>query len=211
MLYCMTLIKQVNIHSMKKTEKLLIDITYDLLYRKGYCATTLMDILKIAQITKGAMYYHFTNKNELVLASMKHYLEYILQSHWIEPFEECDKPIQILVRQINAYLEAFADTNSPLDIKHGCPLMNFVLDMSDKDEAFFVYLQSVYLRWQESVAQALQKAQSLNQTKTSFDANEQALFILSSIEGSIGVAKAYNDLETLKKSFQILTEYICNL
>jgi TetR/AcrR family transcriptional regulator, transcriptional repressor for nem operon len=193
---------------MKKTEKLLIDITFDLLYKKGYCATSLMDILKIAKITKGAMYYHFNNKNDLVLASMQHYLEYILQSHWIHPFEESDKPIETLIQQINAYLDIYADPTSFLDIKHGCPLINFVLDMSDKDEAFFTYLQSVYARWQESVNKALQKAQELKQTKTSFDTNDQALFIISSVEGSIGVAKAHNDLELLRKSFAVLTKYV---
>lgn len=193
---------------MKKTEKLLIDITFDLLYKKGYCATSLMDILTIAKITKGAMYYHFSNKNELVLASMKHYLEYVLESHWIAPFEKSDKPIETLTQQINAYLDMYTDTESFLEIKHGCPLMNFVLDMSDKDEAFFTYLQSVYTRWQESVNQALQKAQELKQTKTQFDTNDQALFILSSVEGSIGVAKAHNNLESLKRSFGVLTRYI---
>lgn len=193
---------------MKKTEKLLIDITYDLLYRKGYCATSLMDILQEAKITKGAMYYHFANKNELVLASMQYYLEYILQSHWVEPFIESERPIEILVGQINAYLDAFADENSPLKITHGCPLMNFVLDMSDKDESFFLYLQSVYSRWQESVNKALQKAQELKQTNTSFDTDDQALFIISSVEGSIGIAKAHNNLEMLRKSFEVLTQYI---
>ncbi len=197
--------------NMKKTEKLLIDITFNLLYKKGFCATSLMDILKTAKITKGAMYYHFTSKNELVLASMQYYLEYILQSHWIAPFEENDQPIEILIKQINAYLEIYADAESFLDIKHGCPLMNFVLDMSDKDEAFFSYLHSVYSRWQESVNKALQKAQELNQTKTKFDSNDQALFIISSIEGSIGVAKAYNSLESLTKSFEVLTNYIRSL
>jgi TetR/AcrR family transcriptional regulator, transcriptional repressor for nem operon len=196
---------------MKKTEKLLIDITFDLLYKKGYCATSLMDILKIAKITKGAMYYHFSNKNDLVLASMQHYLETILHSHWIEPFEESEQPIQILIQQVNKYLVMYEDTESFLDIKHGCPLMNFVLDMSDKDEAFFTYLQSVYSRWQESVSKALQKAQALKQTKTGFKTNDQALFILSSIEGSIGVAKAHNSLESLQKNFAVLTKYIENL
>lgn len=197
--------------NMKKTEKLLIDITFDLLYKKGYCATSLMDILKIAQITKGAMYYHFSNKNDLVLSSMQYYLEGILQSHWIAPFEENDQPIETLIKQINAYLGIFADKEAFLDIKHGCPLINFVLDMSDKDEAFFIYLQSVYSRWQESIDKALQKAQTLKQTKTDFQTNDQALFIISSIEGSIGVAKAYNSLESLQKSFAVLTNYIKNL
>jgi AcrR family transcriptional regulator len=196
---------------MKKTEKLLIDITFDLLYKKGYCATSLMDILKIAKITKGAMYYHFTNKNELVLASIHHYLETILQAHWLAPFDESEHPIETLIQQINAYLYMYTDTESFLEIKHGCPLINFVLDMSDKDEAFFTYLQSVYTRWQESVSKALQKAHELKQTKTQFDTNDQALFIISSIEGSIGVAKAHNNLESLKKSFAVLTKYVGSL
>lgn len=196
---------------MKKTEKQLIDITFNLLYKKGYCATSLMDILKIAKITKGAMYYHFSNKNDLVLASMQHYLEYILESHWIAPFAESDKPIETLIRQINAYLDIYADPESFLDIQHGCPLINFVLDMSDKDEAFFTYLKSVYFRWQESVTNTLQKAQQLHLPTTDFDPAEQALFIISSIEGSIGVAKAHNDIELLRTSFAVLTRYIQKL
>ncbi len=196
---------------MNKNKKLLIDITYDLLYRKGYCATSLMDILKIANITKGAMYYHFTNKNELVLESMRYYIDFILQSHWIDPFEESSEPLQTIIAQINANYDVYADPQIPLDIKHGCPLMNFVLDMSDKDDSFFEYLQSVYNRWQESITKALQSAQELGQTKTNFDAQEQALFIISSIEGCISVAKAYNDLSVLRRNFDALNIYIAGL
>ncbi len=89
--------------------------------------------------------------------------------------------------------------------------MNFVLDMSDKDESFFLYLQSVYSRWQESVKNTLQSAKDLNQTKTNFNPNDQALFIISSIEGSIGLAKAHNNIEILRASFAVLTGHIQNL
>jgi AcrR family transcriptional regulator len=196
---------------MKDTERLLIQITFNLLYRRGYCATNLTDILKDAKVTKGAMYYHFESKNELVLATMRYFLEYILHSHWVDPFKDSKEPLQVLIDQINKYLVMYADADSFLDIKHGCPLMNFVLDMSDKDESFFIYLQSVYSRWQESVNNALQKAQELNQTKTQFNADDQARFIISSIEGSIGVAKAHNSLDVLRKSFTVLTDYIQRL
>ncbi len=86
--------------------------------------------------------------------------------------------------------------------------------MSDKDEAFFVYLQSVYSRWQESINKALQKAQTLKQTKTDFQTNDQALFIISSIEGSIGVAKEFCSINKLHQvirfpvSFRTFSFYI---
>ena len=196
---------------MKKTEKLLIDITFDLLYKRGFCATNLMDILERAGMTKGAMYYHFKSKHALVLASMTHYLEDILNNHWIEPLKENDKPVEALLEQIEAYSAMFADKEVFLDIKHGCPLSNFTLDMSDKDDEFFQYLQSVYKRLQDSFESALTKAKTNKQTKTDFDAKKQALFIISSIEGCIGSSKAYNDLETLKDGFKILANHIKSL
>lgn len=196
---------------MKKTEKLLIDITFDLLYKRGFCATNLMDILERAGMTKGAMYYHFKSKHALALASMTHYLEDILNNHWIEPLKDSDTPIDTLISQIDAYGSMFADKEVFLDIKHGCPLSNFILDMSDQDDEFFEYLKSVYKRWQDSLEEALNRAKTLNQTKADFDAQKQSLFIIASIEGCIGSAKAYNDLDTLKDGFKILTNYIKSL
>jgi TetR/AcrR family transcriptional regulator, transcriptional repressor for nem operon len=196
---------------MNKTKKLLIDITFNHLYKRGYCATGLMDILKTAKLTKGAMYYHFENKNDLVLGTMEYYLEAILKSQWIEPFKNSNKPVESLIKQINAYANMFEDEESFLDIKHGCPLSNFVLDMSDKDEKFFDYLQSVYYRWEKSIEKVLLQAIELKQTKTDFNSEDEAIFIISAIEGSIATAKAYNSLDSLKRSFNILTVYLQKL
>ncbi len=196
---------------MKNTKQLLIDITFDMLYKRGYCATGLMDILHSANLTKGAMYYHFKNKNDLVLSSMQHYLEFILESHWTAPLAKSEQPLTTLVEQINALYDLYADDSAFLSVKHGCPLNNFIQDMSDKEEEFFKYLQSIYSRWQENIEMALFKAQNLKQTKSEFKPKEQALFIVSAIEGSICSAKANNDLKTLKISFDVLNHYIASL
>ncbi len=193
---------------MNKTKKLLIDITFELLYKKGYCATSIVDILKVAQVTKGSIYYHFPSKDELVVETMEHYIEVILVSHWLEPLHDAKNPVEVLVQQINSLCDMYGDKTSFLDVKHGCPLNNFIQDMSDKNELFFKYLESAYRRWQESIEKALTKAQILKQTKSDFNPKTQSLFIMSAIEGSIGSAKAYNDLNTLKESFEVLNNYI---
>jgi AcrR family transcriptional regulator len=196
---------------MKKTEKILIDTTFTLLYQRGYCATSLTDILDIIQLTKGAMYYHFKSKNVLVLASMKHYLDQILEDHWKVPLKESDKPLETLIAQINAYQALFENPKHFLDIKHGCPFGNFTLDMSDKDPSFFNYLQELYSQWQLTIEKALDKAQTLKQTQGAFNSADEALFIISSIEGAITTAKAYNDISTLKSGFKVLSNYIAKL
>ncbi len=196
---------------MKKMKKVIIDITFDLLYKQGYCATNIRNILEIANITKGSIYYHFKSKHDLVLSSMKYYLEQILSHHWLEPLEQSDKPIETLINQIKQYQNMFSDSESFLELKHGCPLSNFILDMSDKDELFFEYLKDVYMRWKESIETALLKAQELKQTNTEFNANEQAIFIISSLEGSIGSAKAFNDKKVLEGGLSILEVHIRQL
>jgi len=196
---------------MKKMEQKLVDITFDLLYKHGYCDTNIRDILKTAKATKGALYYHFESKHHLVMSAMTYYLEQILKYHWVDPLESSEVPIDTLVEQIEAYLEMFRDTKSFLDIRHGCPLSNLILDMSDKDELFFEYLKSVYTKWHTCIEQALQKAQEQNQTHQTFNASEQAMFIISSLEGSIGSAKALNDIQILEKSIAILIRHIKGL
>ena len=189
---------------MKKSEKLFIDITFELLYKKGYDGTSITELLDIANLTKGSVYYHFKSKHILVLATIKHYLEFILEEHWVKPLKESNTPIETLINQINAYHNMFADDNHFLQVKHGCPLSNFISDMSDQDSEIFDYLSSVYTRWQLAVEDALLRAD----TKTAFDAKKQALYIISSIEGSIGSAKAHNNIQSLKDCFEILNNYI---
>lgn len=196
---------------MKKTEQELIDITFDLLYKHGYCDTNIRDILKRANVTKGALYYHFTSKHDLVLKSMTFYLEQILEYHWVQVLKSSPTPIKTLVQQIKAYETMFLDPENFLDIKHGCPLNNFILDMSDKDEVFFEYLKEVYLKWQKAIEMALVKAQDKQETKTKFNAKAQAIFIISSFEGSIGSAKALHDEKVLKSSISILITHINSL
>jgi len=196
---------------MNKTKQLLIDITFELLYKKGYCATSIIDILKVAKMTKGSLYYHFESKDTLVLSAMEYYIEEILVSHWIKPLNDSQTPIETLIQQIKSLYEQYEDKNSLLSVSNGCPLNNFIQDMSDKNELYFKYLDSVYSRWQEVIENSLNKAKATNQTKTDFNAKSQSIFIISAIEGSIGSAKAYNSLETLNDSFEVLTNYISTL
>lgn len=192
-------------------EKILIDITFNLLYKQGYCATNIRDILDIANITKGSMYYHFKSKHNLVLSSIRYYLEQTLKYHWVEPLEQSEEPIETLIQQIKLYQDMFIDSESFLDLKHGCPLSNFILDMSDKDELFFDYLKYVYMRWKEAIEKALDKAKVLQQTKTNFNSEDQAIFVMSSLEGIIGSTKAFNDVKILERGIGVLEKHIKQL
>ena len=52
----------------EKTRQALMKTALQLFFKKGVTATTLNDIAKAAGVTKGAFYWHFKNKLELIQA-----------------------------------------------------------------------------------------------------------------------------------------------
>lgn len=53
------------------TRNLLLDSAQEVFYEKGYSQTTLMDVANHAQLTRGAIYWHFKNKVELFEAMVE--------------------------------------------------------------------------------------------------------------------------------------------
>lgn len=52
----------------------LLTVAIDCFAKYGYAATSVDRIAKVAGVTKGALYYHFKDKQELLLESVKHRL-----------------------------------------------------------------------------------------------------------------------------------------
>ncbi|MHC3469680.1 ScbR family autoregulator-binding transcription factor [Streptomyces sp. 7R007] len=70
----------------EQTRATIITAAADLFDRHGYESTSLSDIVEHAQVTKGALYFHFAAKEDLANAIME------LQSRaWREVVEETDK------------------------------------------------------------------------------------------------------------------------
>ncbi len=57
-----------------KTKKAILKSALDVIYEKGYTRATLIDIAKGINLTKGAVYWHFKNKQELFIA-LSQYME----------------------------------------------------------------------------------------------------------------------------------------
>jgi TetR/AcrR family transcriptional regulator, transcriptional repressor for nem operon len=62
---------------MVDTKEYIIDQAYKLFLHKSYEAVTISDISKAIGLTKGALYHHFLNKEELFKAVIKKYLNVI--------------------------------------------------------------------------------------------------------------------------------------
>ncbi len=109
--------KQLLIH--KERRKQIVDNAYYLFYTKGYKNTSIQDIASQAGISKGLIYRHFKNKEELLLshreetdACLKSYQEDTNPLHSLKRFIiECVKPHELgdYIGQIGVTFEAIIE------------------------------------------------------------------------------------------------------
>jgi len=81
----MSTVGRPNIHFQDKRNEL-IRIAFDLFMSKGYEATTIADVLRVAGISKGSLYHYFASKEEILDAVIE-YLGELAQKAYVPMLE----------------------------------------------------------------------------------------------------------------------------
>jgi AcrR family transcriptional regulator len=103
----------------------LLQAAFEEMYRSGYRSADLDAILVAAGVTKGALYYHFDDKEALGHAVVDEVIASSVQQKWVQPLRNATNPIDTLVRIVRS--ESLKREN----IQRGCPLLNLSQEMRD--------------------------------------------------------------------------------
>ncbi|WP_240485922.1 TetR/AcrR family transcriptional regulator [Anditalea andensis] len=121
------------------TRLLILQKAFEMIYFKGYQITSIDDIIATTQVTKGAFYYHFKNKDEMGHAIINEILKPTLTKCFIEPHQNEQNPlIAIYDLMYNLRME-----NEFLKVKHGCPASNFTQKMTSCNTDFKYALNEI--------------------------------------------------------------------
>ncbi len=154
-------------------------------YRYGFQSAGVDAILAATNVTKGALYYHFENKQALGYAIIEEIIAEITRDRWVLPLERSKNknPIDALIRIVRAI------PSRPRDVKSGCPLVNLAQEMSLLDEQFRKRLEKIFQAWQREIAMALRRGQSEGTVRRDLLPEEAASFLIAMIEGYEVLAK----------------------
>jgi len=188
------------------TREKILDAAADEIYRVGFQAASLCDILTRLGISKGALYHHFPSKLALGYAVLDDVLLSKSGAAWDGALNQED-PIEGLC----AMLEDEAHVMSGMRLTCGCPINNLAQEMSPLDEGFRQRIEKIYRVWQRRIQNALAGAQQRGQLRADFDAGEVAYFIIASIQGAVGLAKNAQNCQIFRSSIKGLSTYLRNL
>ncbi len=186
-----------------QTRDAILEAAFEEIYRHGFQAASLTNILAKTKLTKGALYHHFPAKQDLGLAVVDEVIQKRLEEWMFLPLRGSDDPIAAL----RAILSNRA-LRTPEAIALGCPLNNLMQEMSSLNEEFKLHLSAVLKAWQEAVFQALKRAQKLGQLRKEVDCRAVALFIVSAYEGCVSIAKNQQSPKEFRLCIEQLDGYV---
>ena len=167
------------------TRHTLLEAAFAEIHRNGFQAASLAQILADTGLTKGALYHHFPDKRALGLAVVDEVIRPRLAAMMFAPLEDTRQPLAAL----QALLAGKAAEDDPMVVSLGCPLNNLMQEMSPVDEGFRLHLNAVFKAWVAVVATALKRGVAEGEVRHDIDADSTAFFIVSALEGCVGMSK----------------------
>jgi AcrR family transcriptional regulator len=175
------------------------------MHRSGFRSADLEVILATAGVTRGALYYHFDNKEALGYAVVDEVITTNLHQKWVQPLRNAKDPIDVLVRIVRS------ESLKREDVQRGCPLLNLSQEMSGLDEGFRRRTAKVYKDWHDAMAEALREGQKRRIVRSDINANETATFVIAAWEGYIVLGKNSQDARTLRSGQKNVSRHLESL
>ena len=176
----------------KRTRVRLLQAAFQEIHRSGFRNADLDAILARAGVTKGALYYHFDNKEALGYAVVDEVIARNLHQKWVQPLRNAKNPIDVLIRIIRS------ESLKREDVQRSCPLLNLSQEMSGLDEGFRKRTARVYKDWHHAMAEALRQGQKRKVVRSDINAKETATFLMAAWEGYVVLGKNSQDPRTMR-------------
>lgn len=189
------------------TRQTLLQAAFSEIYHKGYQAASLTQILADTGLTKGALYHYFPDKKSLGLAVVEEKIRPFMTAMMFEPLAQTQHPLATL----QSLLVAKSKDNDPQIVALGCPLNNLMQEMSPIDETFRQQLNNIFQDWVTVVRQALLRGKKSGEVKNNVDAAQTAFFIVSALEGCVGMSKNTQSIAAFRGCLAQLGLYLDTL
>lgn len=191
-----------------QTRRRILEAAFIEMYRNGFQGMRLDEVTAASELTKGALYHHFPNKQALGYAVVEEVIRPMMESIWVQPLQQATDPLQGLLDVIEHMPEA---KPSEMMLQYGCPLNNLAQEMSPLDEGFRRRLDQVFNIWHQVISDALLAARNKGIIRADIDCEDTATFVMAALEGCIGIAKNAQSVDRLMACNRGLMQYLLSL
>ena len=182
----------------ERTRQEILQAAFAEIYRRGFQAASVANILKSTGVTKGAFFHHFPTKKALGYAVVDEVIAQMIRKQWVVPLSRSDDAFRTILEEFRNGIDVLEA--APLNL--GCPLNNLAQEMSPIDRGFQRRTQKVFESWVECFARALERERAAGRMKKSIEPNQTALYLVSQIEGMLSLSKNAQSVDILRSGWR---------
>lgn len=167
------------------TRQLILLKAFDLIYRNGFQATSIDTIIATTQVTKGAFFYHFKNKEEMGVALINEVIKPTMEENFVRRLSKSNHPAD----DIYALMKYLLQTSPDFQVQYGCPVVNLVNEVAPGSDSLNRALHGVLSQCLQAVRNSVQHGQALGQIRKDVNAGEVAEVIMMGYSGIRNMGK----------------------
>lgn len=188
------------------TRQLIIERSAPIFNTKGIAATAMSDIMEATKLSKGSLYVHFENKEELAAAVVDYNIELLNK----KVFAAIDKA-KSAKEKLFAYIDLYASVHNP-PVTGGCPMINFGMEADDTNPVINQKIKKGIENAQKLVADIISHGIDKGEFKSDWNFEEFATIMFAMLEGGVVIARVSgNDNKTriIEKNLkQMISDHI---
>lgn len=183
----------------ERTRQFIIEQAAPIFNTRGYVGTAMSDILEATQLTKGCVYGHFTNKDELAGAAFSY--AYGLLTDKLRAVILPEKTSYGRMRAVLAFYREYA--RKPV-LDGGCPILNTATDVDDTHPVLKALAGKAMESLLQDLDHILRQGVKYGEFRPDLDTRAEAEMIFALIEGSVMMTKLMDKPGILKRNIDLL-------
>ena len=175
-----------------------------LMLLNGFNGTSIDDICNKVQITKGGFFHHFANKEALGSELLHNYWRGTVESLINSKAMAYKDPFKRLMAMVDFFESIFEVPKRP----RACLLGNITQEVALTNDSIRSTCQDIFEQWLVALETVIKEVITVRKIKQKVDVKGLALLIVATVEGAFTMVKASDDLETIKRTFKHLRNYL---
>lgn len=189
------------------TKQRIVEEAYKLFYENGFKSTSVNDVMKSANMSKGAFYHHYKSKQQLGLEVIELKIQKRVYEGMILPLQSNGNAMEILENTFINRIKSFPF----YDKKHGCPMNNLINEIGDYEICYQLALKNIIEQWKKALIDLIEKGKKENNIRQITPSSAVAIYLISAFEGIRGIRKLYDDDLILDQYITGLSLYLNQL
>lgn len=190
----------------ENTRQSIIAKTAPVFNSKGYSGTSMSDMMRATGLSKGCIYGHFENKDEVALAAFDYNHHRIIE-HLKAGIAATDNAIERLL----IYPGMYKNYQIYPFLQAGCPILNTATEADDTHPLLKEKAEQAVHIWRTSIENQIKRGIARKEIKEDTDPVAFAVVMVSLIEGAFMQAKLTAGIRELTIAMNFLEKMIKDL